>query len=230
MLVIVLALLFCFGRAKTISEWIGRVHSAAGAMGQAENASDTLAPTRGELMDRIDSPSSPSLIVRGATAEDLSRLVEEHSTYARVLFDAGNFRGAADQYDDALALDPRNHKALLGLEKSIRHDQQLGSIRTAFEGQDYYTALRLLYRLGPNIDPEVTTRYRANSWMNLSLVALRARRCDDAAEYLDEALRIRPDDEDALWLVATAERCRKARRYALYFAELDQVGFRQLTD
>lgn len=174
---------------------------------------------------------SPSLTVRDATDDDTSSLAEQLLSHARDLFDAGDFRGAARAYRNVLAVSPHDRQAHDGLSISLHHDKRFGPIRSAFDGQDFRTALHLLYQLEPDpLDSELVATYKANCWTNLALVALRARRCDEADQCLSEALQLKADDAELLWLLAEVEYCRSDPRYARYAATIDQHEFHQLAD
>jgi tetratricopeptide (TPR) repeat protein len=154
---------------------------------------------------------------------------------ARQHMDEEDYPAAVFAFNEALELDPGNEQAHQGMLDAGRlfreHKQQLEELDRAidsFRAGDYEGALRTLYRLPQDLDPETVELAKLASWYNLGLTHLRAGETAEAIRYFDEALQIREDDSDAAEARELAERFSNLVHDRTYYAQVEQFDFRDL--
>jgi len=140
-------------------------------------------------------------------------------------------------FDEVLKQDPSHEEARAGLlqageiykaQKAVR--EQFESAKIAFAEGEYTPALRILYRLPKGrYDGEIET-FKFNAWFNLGLVSLRAGNCKEALSSFDEALAIRPRDENARRLKDLAVKFQDGARDRAFFDRVEAIPFRRIDE
>ena len=143
--------------------------------------------------------------------------------------EARKFGDAVLTWNKVLEVDPDHPAALRGIElagRGFRDEQhRLEDLRKAemiFQEGDYYSALKILYRLPDDIRPEQVLQFKVSGWFNLGLIALKAGRIDQCLGHFNEIQAIAPDDETAMEL----------REFALGYQsqELDRAFYQRVND
>lgn len=156
-------------------------------------ATGAAAPSRAET-GSSSQPAKRPLHVRALTAAEIERVVEETVGLAETLRAAGEFGVAAREYERVLELSPSHERARLASRLCAEMERRFAPIRTAFAVEDFDTALRLLYRVPEDMEPELIRQAKANGWFNRGIAALYAGRRQQAFEDFSEAVDLTPHD------------------------------------
>ncbi len=181
------------------------------------------------------SPAAPSTRPIPSDPAEHARQLSASLQKGRALLASGDFGGAVLAYNDALALDPANSEAKLGMDdataryKARKADQDaMDKIAGAFKDGEYSSALRMAYRLPPTIAKSYADAVKVAGWYNLAVVALRAGDCKEAISRLDDALEIAPSDADAKSLRELSSRYADAVKDRGFLDRVEALAFRPL--
>jgi tetratricopeptide (TPR) repeat protein len=166
-----------------------------------------------------------------ATDETPAEILER----ARLAFREGDYAQAVVAYNQVLAIDPQNPAAKEGLAVAgVKYRDQKDYIekveraKSAFDNEDYRSALKIFYRLPEHRDPAKLERWKTNGWYNLGIAALRGGSCSDARSHFGEARAISPADPDITAGIALTRECKVTPKPAGYFDKLGRMPARTL--
>ena len=208
--------------------------------GPSAAPSHPMIPAAAVLPQRPAAPSPvspPQLSVSSSSGDDTARQVEASLVQAIDQAERGDLEQARMAYDDALRFaagdaslferyDPLKQRFTSALADAARFEL----VRDAFAQSDFRGALTLLYRLPTSFPLARKQRATANGWYDLAVVALRAGRCAEAREDLDEAERAgvaMTTSDSARSLVA---RCDAEFPSVRFVAACETIGFRGIDD
>ena len=192
----------------------------AGAQPEAE-----VAPSQSESTT-AETPPPPTM-----PSETPAEILER----ARLAFRDGDYAQAVVAYNQVLALDPNNPAGKEGLaiagEKyrdQKAYIEKVERAKSAFDNEDYRTALKVFYRLPDHLDPGKLERWKTNAWYNLGVAALRGGSCTDARTHFGEARAMSPNDPDIAAGIALSRECKQTPKPAGYFEKLGRMPTRSL--
>jgi tetratricopeptide (TPR) repeat protein len=155
-------------------------------------------------------PSQPSL-----DPEPARRRAAELVKSGSGEFEAGNFKVALTQFQEAVELDRANFqaqdwrdRAQAEVKKVSLFDQEMLEIQNLVDERDFRNALYKLYRVEP---PDGAQQRRADSWIaatwhDWGVLLLQSGNPRGAVEKFQEALNAQPDDGEAARHLDVAER------------------------
>lgn len=184
--------------------------------------------------------AAPAATPATATIPDLSPPARPAGDPEKRIAEAtakGDWPAAIVAYNEILAAHPDDVVARAGLLEAAQRyreqkaqNEQLLQARRAFADGEYEAALRLLYRMPRTADAAALESAKVAGWVNLGIVALKAAEPDKAITQLDEALALRPQDQEAQHLKTFAEDSVKRPKDQAYYARVEAMEFRTLPD
>ena len=206
---------------------------------------------RADPKDRRIRQKVAELCLRTGRRADAERLLREQ---VESLVTDGQHKAAISVIKQLVELNPRDssleaqlgaayHKSGYGIDARRHYERAIQRLRTE-DPQQAVVWQRELVRLAPNEQPLLVQLAELlegagqidvaiESYANLALEARRRGRPDDAARFLEMALKLRPDDPDLLIDAADARVAQGEHRTALLHLQkatvLDPGGLRGLT-
>ena len=162
-------------------------------------AAATIAFVAFYLFDRWRMPATPIIDQQVATLEQAVRAnpndIATRGQLADTYVQKGRFEDAISQYDQILATDTAVELARFG-----RAAAYMGVNRYDDAAADYLAVVEIA-KGGEmaSVDPTLESAY-----YNLGLISLQQNKAADAVAYLEDALRIKRSDADALYLIGKA--------------------------
>jgi len=185
--------------------------------------------TTEELIQQADALSRSTEEVSKMAAERIPGLVEQASRQ----MDASDYASAVITWNQVLELDPGHTGARRGIEDAGRRYREWQSrsadlVRAGyvFEEGDYSSALKILYRLPEDIQPEQVRIHKVNGWYNLAVISLKAGRIDQAMERFAEIELLDVVDNEAAELQEFAESYLDREKDRTFYQDVNDLTFR----
>jgi tetratricopeptide (TPR) repeat protein len=182
-----------------------------------------------ELIQQADALSRSAEDVSRADAEQIPGLVEQASRQ----MEEADYASAVITWNQVLEVDPGHTGARRGIEEAGRRYREykersadLARAGYIFDEGEYSSALKILYRLPEDIQPEKVRLHKVNGWYNLAVISLKAGRIDQALERCGEIALLEVDDPGAAELQAFAESYREREKDRAYYQDVNELAFR----
>ncbi len=187
----------------------------------------------------VGTPVKPAPVVQAApTATPVTSMPATLSATLDAAMTAeehGNWEQAILLYNHALQLDPSSMPAVKGLaaaassfEEARRLEGIWDNVKDFFETGAHEEALRTLYRMPQNTDPDRLARALAAAWYNLAVTSLRAGDPRTAIEHLTEALAAQPADSGLQRTRDLAESFLDVEKSARYYRRVESLAHRDV--
>jgi len=154
---------------------------------------------------------------------------------ARRLIAEGRLEASQSVLRDLVVANPADRQAaelLASVEAKIEERERLDSvltgIRSAYRDERYEDALRLLYRLPPDMQTREIERYKENAWYSDAVLYLQGGNCVEAVRCLDEVLQIDPGDAAARRLKEFAKGYIGREKDSTYLRSVDTLRTRPM--
>ena len=202
----------------------GGESAVAPGVGGVEPAGEPAGPPEPEPAQPVVSPGAAG----ARSAELLQSGIRQ--------FEAGNYEAAVAQFQEAVKLDSANFdaqdwrdKAQAEVGKAALFGEEMVSIQNLVDERDFHNALYKLYRVEPSDDIQQrrTDSWIASCWHDWGVLLLRAGNPGQAVEKLQEALKARPDDAEAVKHLEVARRYSRRAvddSYRTYVSRLELRG------
>ncbi|MBD3869068.1 MAG: hypothetical protein IFK94_13170 [Acidobacteria bacterium] len=185
--------------------------------------------TTEELIQQADALSRSTDEVSKSAAERIPGLVQE----AGRQMEEADYASAVITWNKVLELDPGHTGARRGLEDAGRSYREWQSrsadlVRAGyvFEEGDYSSALKILYRLPEDIQPEKVLIHKVNGWYNMAVISLKAGRLDQALLRFGEIELLAVEDSAAAELQAFAESYQGREKDRAFYQDVNDLTFR----